>query len=119
MRKNYEAPEGVDLERQESAEQYGRRVAVQLAKGHFTAAHRTVEDAVNEFNQPKRAAASIGIAEVYAPELANLLEQQFGVIWLKDLSRVPVPSLLAAPQFGPKAMEAIVKGLLGVISRQG
>jgi geranylgeranyl pyrophosphate synthase len=119
MRKNYEAPEGVDLERQESAEQYGRRVAVQLAKGHITAAYRTVQEAENEFNQPRRAAATIGVAEIYSQEIANLLESQFGVIYLKDMDRVPFEKILAIPQVGPKRVEAIIKGLLGVIARHG
>jgi hypothetical protein len=119
MRTNPEAAECVNPEWREPAGKCGRQVEMQLAKGHFQAAIRSVEDAINELMLPRRPAATIGVAEIYSQEIANLLESQFGVIYLADMDRVPFEKILAIPQVGPKRVEAIIKGLLGVIARHG
>lgn len=112
-----ERAEAVDPARLAAAEPFCRAIHLQLAKGHYQAALRTISEAQAELERVTGDPLSASLHAVMPEIMANRLRDALGMETVADLERFDAARLLAYRNVGPATVDAVVNCLLRLLSK--
>ena len=105
----------IDPKRLDLAEPHSRRIAMELARGNYHAAHRLVDSAQTDLERRVGSGADTPLAEILETGTATALEASFRAVYVRDLRKVDLRRLAATPQIGQGRVAEIAQALLAIL----
>lgn len=96
----HEPQEQATAEALRKADPYGERLKVLLAKGHYEAAKRMTDLAIQEMSEPKSRYKEMNLNELLCERTCNLLAKHRDCLSLPDLRELTIQEISEIPNVG-------------------